>query len=412
MRQKLPQQFPELTFFFQPADITSQILNFGLPAPIDIQVTGSDKGNFKIAEEIARKVRRIKGAADAHVHQVVDMPELRVNVDREKAETFGLTQRGHRQQSADLACVQRQAFPNYWLDPKNGVSYLVAVQTPQYRLNSVDTLQNTQVQTSASRVPQMLNNLATLQRRKTAEVINHYNVQPTYDVYLNVQDRDLGGVSRDINKILADMRPHLPKGTSLVLRGQVESMTTSFIGLGLGLLFSIIFIYLLMVVNYQSLVDPLIIITALPGALCGIVWMLFVTHTVFSVPALMGAIMCIGVSTANSILIVTFANDRRLEGDTALTAAMAAGCTRLRPVLMTAAAMILGMMPMALGLGEGGEQNAPLGRAVIGGLLLATISTLLFVPVIYSLLRRKQPTAEAPPAPAPASVTAAHAPLP
>ena len=216
-------------------------------------------------------------------------------------------------------------------------------------------------------------------------------MQPTYDIYANVQDRDLGGVSRDINTVLKQVQPHLPKGTALVVRGQVESMTNSFIGLGMGLLFSIIFIYLLMVVNYQSLVDPLIIITALPGALCGIVWMLFVTHTVFSVPALMGAIMCIGVSTANSILVVTFANDRRLEGDTALTAAMAAGCTRLRPVLMTALAMILGMLPMALGLGEGGEQNAPLGRAVIGGLMLATISTLLFVPVIYSILRRKPP---------------------
>jgi CzcA family heavy metal efflux pump len=394
LRSQLPRQFPQLTFFFQPADITSQILNFGLPAPIDIQVTGNSKDNYAIAEQIAAQVRRVEGAADVHVHQVVDMPELRVNVDRERAQTFGLTQRDIANNLLISLASSGQTFPNYWLDPRNGVSYLVAVQTPQYRINSVDTLQDTPVKPSGGRAPQLLSNLATLQRRKTSEVINHYNVQPTFDVYLNTRDRDLGGVARDINRILQQMQGHLPKGTSLVMRGQVESMTSSFIGLGLGLLFSIIFIYLLLVVNFQSLVDPLIIITALPGALCGIVWMLFVTHTVFSVPALMGAIMCIGVSTANSILVVTFANDRRLEGDTALTAAMAAGCTRLRPVLMTALAMILGMLPMALGLGEGGEQNAPLGRAVIGGLLLATASTLLFVPVIYSLLRKQQPQPE------------------
>ncbi len=392
LRQSLPRRFPQLTFFFQPADITSQILNFGLPAPIDIQVTGRDRGNFAVAEQIAEKVRKVRGAADVHVHQVVDMPEMRVNVDRERAESFGLSQRDVANNLLISLASSGQTFPNYWLDPKNGVSYLVAVQTPQYRMANMDALQNTAVTTPGARTPQLLRSMATMQRRKTSEVINHYNVQPTYDIYLNVQDRDLGGVSRDINKILADMKPHLPKGTSLVVRGQVESMNSSFIGLGLGLLFSIIFIYLLMVVNYQSLVDPLIIVSALPGALCGIIWMLFVTHTVFSVPALMGAIMCIGVSTANSILVVTFANDRRAEGDSSLTAAMAAGCTRLRPVLMTALAMILGMMPMALGLGEGGEQNAPLGRAVIGGLLLATVSTLLFVPVIYSLLRKRDAT--------------------
>jgi multidrug efflux pump subunit AcrB len=238
---------------------------------------------------------------------------------------------------------------------------------------------------------QILGNVAQIQRRATAEVINHYNVEPTFDIYANVQDRDLGSVSRDINRVIASYQPRMPRGSAVVVRGQVESMTSSFIGLGAGLVFSIIFVYMLMVVNYQSLVDPLIIITALPGALCGIVWMLFVTNTPFSVPALMGAIMCIGVSTANSILVVTFANDRRLAGDNASTAAMAAGCTRLRPVLMTAGAMILGMMPMALAMGEGGEQNAPLGRAVIGGLIIATISTLLFVPVIYTMLRHKQP---------------------
>jgi CzcA family heavy metal efflux pump len=415
LRSKLPKLFPQLTFFFQPADITSQILNFGLPAPIDLQVTGNSRENYGIAEQIAARVRRVPGAADVHVHQVVDMPELRVNVDRERAEMFGLEQKDIANNLLISLASSGQAFPNYWLDPKNGVSYLVAVQTPQYSLNSVEDLQSTPVQAKGNQAPQLLSNVATLQRRKTSEVINHYNVEPTFDVYANVHDRDLGAVARDINAIMQQMKPHLPKGTSLVMRGQVESMTTSFIGIGMGLVFSIIFIYMLLVVNFQSLIDPLIIITPLPGALCGIVWMLFVTHTVFSVPALMGAIMCIGVSTANSILVVTFANDRRLEGDSALTAAMAAGCTRLRPVLMTATAMIVGMVPMALGLGEGGEQNAPLGRAVIGGLLVATVSTLLFVPVFYTILRSKAPQPDEHDVPqviAPPTATAGSAPAP
>ncbi len=390
LRRKLPSLFPTLTFFFQPADITTQILNFGLPAPIDIQVTGRDKRNYGVTEQIATRVRAIRGTADVHIHQVVDMPVIRINVDRERAKTFGLTQQDVAKDVLISLSSSAQAFPNYWLDPKNGVSYLVAVQTPQYSLNSVDTLQNTPIE-SSSGGGQLLSNLTTLQRRTTAEVINHYNVSPTFDIYANVQDRDLGGVAGDINSVIARFQKDLPPGTVVVVRGQVESMMTSFTGLGAGLIFSIVFIYLLLVVNFQSLVDPLVIITALPGALCGIMWILFVTHTTFSVPALMGAIMCIGVSTANSILVVTFANDRRHEGDTELTAAMAAGCTRLRPVLMTALAMILGMIPMALGLGEGGEQNAPLGRAVIGGLVVATVSTLLFVPVIYSVMRKQHP---------------------
>jgi CzcA family heavy metal efflux pump len=391
LRRRLPQQFPQLTFFFQPADITTQILNFGLPAPIDIQVTGRNPGNYALTEQIAAKVRHIPGAADVHVHQVVDMPEMRINVDRERAEGFGLTQKDIANTLLISLSSSGQAFPNYWLDPKNGVSYPVAVQTPQNKMNSVDALEGTGFKGTAGNQAELLSNLSVIQRRNTAEVINHYNVQPTFDIYANVTDRDLGGVARDINTILRQETSHLPPGTTLVMRGQVESMTSSFIGLGIGLALSIVFIYMLLVVNYQSMVDPLIIITALPGALCGIVWMLFTSHTNFSVPALMGAIMCIGVSTANSILVVTFANDRRLAGDSVMTAAMAAGCTRIRPVLMTAAAMILGMLPMALGMGEGGEQNAPLGRAVIGGLFVATISTLLFVPVIYTLLRHKPP---------------------
>jgi multidrug efflux pump subunit AcrB len=325
------------------------------------------------------------------VHQVVDMPELRINVDRERAEGFGLTQKDIANDLLISLSSSAQTFPNFWLDPKNGVSYPVVVQTPQNKMDSVDALEQTGLKATGSSPAELLSNLSVMRRQKTAEVINHYNVQPTYDIYANVQDRDLGGVARDINKVLKQIQAHAPAGTTLVMRGQVESMNTSFTGLGIGLVFSIVFIYMLLVVNFQSMIDPLIIITALPGALCGIVWMLFVSHTGFSVPALMGAIMCIGVSTANSILVVTFANDRRRAGDTVLTAAMAAGCTRLRPVLMTASAMIIGMLPMALGMGEGGEQNAPLGRAVIGGLFVATISTLLFVPVIYSLLRKKPP---------------------
>ncbi len=391
LRIELPKRFPQLTFFFQPADITTQILNFGLPAPVDVQVVGRSERNFDTAREIARKLAQIPGAADVHIHQVMDVPELHVSVDRDRALEMGLTQRDVANSVLVNLSGSGQAFPNYWLDPKNGVSYLVAVQTPQYRLNSVPTLDAISFAGTSARPPQQLGSLATVMRQTSAEVINHYNVQPTFDIYANVANRDLGGVSTDINRVLAEMQHRLPRGTSVTVRGQVESMNSSFAGLGAGLVFSILFIYLLMVVNYQSLVDPLIIITALPGALCGIVWMLFVTHTVFSVPALMGAIMCVGVSTANSILVVTFANDRRLEGDTALTAAITAGCTRLRPVLMTAAAMVIGMLPMALGIGEGGEQNAPLGRAVVGGLMLATVSTLLFVPVIYSLLRKQAP---------------------
>ncbi len=391
LRDRLPSLFPQLVFFFQPADITTQILNFGLPAPIDIQVTGSSHLNLALTKTIEDRVRRIPGAVDVHIHQVVDMPELRVNVDRERAQDIGLQQRDVANNLLISLSSSGQAFPNFWLDPGNGVSYLVAVQTPQNSISDIATLQDTPVLQGANIRAEPLNNIASIRRQVTSEVINHYNVLPVYDIYANVQGRDLGGVASDISRQLASLKGHLPAGTAVTVRGQVESMTGSFIGLGTGIVFSILFIYLLMVVNYQSLIDPLIIITALPGALTGIIWMLFTTHTTFSVPALMGAIMCVGVSTANSILVVTFANERRAEGDRAVAAAIAAGSTRIRPVLMTAAAMIIGMVPMALGLGEGGEQNAPLGRAVIGGLCMATVSTLLFVPVIYTILRRKEP---------------------
>ncbi len=392
LRHELRQQFPSLTFFFQPADIVSQILNFGLPAPIDIQIVGRDqKGNYEIARQIEDRVSRIAGAADVHLHQVVNQPELRVNVDRTRAEQVGLTQRDVAANVLTSLSSSSQTAPNFWLNPENGVNYIVAVQMPQYKMDSVAALQNTPITplNNTGAAPQLLGNLATVEHSNALAVVNHYNVQLTYDVYANVQGRDLGGVARDIDRVIAEFTPKLPRGSTIVMRGQIESMRSSFVGLGFGLLFAILLVYFLMVVNFQSWLDPFIILMALPGALAGILWMLFVTQTTISVPSLMGAIMCVGVATANSILLVTFANDQRLAGADALTAALSAGVTRLRPVLMTALAMVIGMLPMSLGWGEGGEQNAPLGRAVIGGLVIATFATLFFVPVVYSVLRRK-----------------------
>jgi CzcA family heavy metal efflux pump len=395
LRSELKKQFPELTFFFQPADIVSQILNFGLPAPIDIQVVGRDqKGNYEIARQIEQRVSRIPGAVDVHLHQVVDQPELRVNVDRTRAEQVGLSQRDVAGNVLTSLSSSSQTAPNFWLNPENGVNYIVAVQMPQYKMDSVAALENTPITplnagANHTSGPQLLSNLATVEHSTSLAVVNHYNVQLTYDVYANVQGRDLGGVAREIDRVIAEFQAKLPRGSSIVMRGQIESMRSSFVGLGFGLLFAILLVYFLMVVNFQSWLDPFIILMALPGALAGILWMLFVTQTTISVPSLMGAIMCVGVATANSILLVTFANDQRLAGADAFNAALAAGFTRLRPVLMTALAMIIGMLPMSLGLGEGGEQNAPLGRAVIGGLMIATFATLFFVPVVYSVLRRR-----------------------
>ena len=390
LRRDLKQQFPHLTFFFQPADIVSQILNFGLPAPIDVQLIGRDqKGNYEIAKQMVERIARIPGAADVHLHQVMDAPELRINVDRTKAEQAGLSQRDVAGTLLTSLSSSGQTAPNFWLNPENGVSYFVAVQTPQYKMDSLDAIQNTPVTGGSATTPQLLSNLTSMERRTTTAVVNHYNVQPLFDIYANVQDRDLGGVARDIDRVMAEFQSKLPRGSSLVMRGQVENMRSSFFGLGFGLLFAILLVYFLMVVNFQSWLDPFIILMALPGAMAGILWMLFVTQTTISVPSLMGAIMCVGVATANSILLVTFANEQRMQGQDAVSAALLAGFTRLRPVLMTALAMIIGMLPMALGFGEGGEQNAPLGRAVIGGLLIATFATLFFVPVVYSVLRRK-----------------------
>ena len=387
LRRRLREDYPGFTFFFQPADIVSQILNFGLPAPVDVQVVGRSPKNYAVAQRLAAEIAKVPGAVDVNIHQVLDTPSINVNVDRDRAQTIGLTQRDVANSLLISLTGSGQTAPNYWLDPKNGVNYPVAVQTPQYDVNSMTSLRDTPINAPGTG-EQILDNVATSTRGLTAQNISHYNVQPTYDIYANVSGRDLGGVTRDIEAIVARAHKGLPRGTLTAIRGASQSMNESYVGLGIGIVFAIVLVYFLMVVNFQTWIDPAIIICALPGALSGIVWTLFLTQTPFSVPALMGTIMCIGVATANAILVVTFANDRRAAGDDSLAAAFAAGRTRLRPVLMTALAMIIGMFPMALGLGEGGEQNAPLGRAVIGGLLVATFTTLFFVPVVYSILRR------------------------
>ncbi len=397
LRQELPRRFPNCTFFFQPADITSQILDFGLPASINVQVVGVNReGNLAVAQKLRQEMRKIPGIADVHIHQITDQPTLRLDVDRVMASQLGLTQQNVTGSVLVSLSSTSQVTPNYWVNPENRVNYVLAVQTPPDRIDSVETLMNTPIINGASQTqpPQLLSNLTSLRRTISESVVSHYNVQPVFEVYADVQGRDLGGVSADVQRVVDSLRPELPRGSTFAIRGQVESMNSSFTGLAAGLVFAVLLVYFLMVVNFQSWLDPFIILTALPGALAGILWMLYVTQTTISVPALMGAIMCIGVATSNSILMITFANDQRRAGYDARGAALSAGATRLRPVLMTALAMIMGMLPMSLGLGEGGEQNAPLGRAVIGGLLVATFFTLFFVPVMYSLLRRRAPAPE------------------
>ncbi len=392
LRRELPAQFPGVTFFFQPADIVSQILNFGLPAPINVRVSGYNQAaTYPIAKDIQARLATIRGTADVHLHQIVNAPQVFVEVDRTRAAELGLTQRDVANNLLVTLSGSLFVSPNYWADPRTGTVYPVVVQTPQHLAPSFEALGNTSMAVNGAAVPQLLSNMASFQRREVPSVVTHSNVQPVFDLYANVQDRDLGGVAADVERVVAEFRPKLPPGSRITVGGQAESMSTAFFRLGTGLIFAILLVYFLMVVNFQSWLDPFIIITALPGALCGIIWMLFVTQTTFSVPSLMGTIMSVGVATANSILVVTFANDRMREGEDAIRAALAAGRTRLRPVLMTALAMIIGMFPMSLGLGEGGEQNAPLGRAVIGGLSVATFATLFFVPVVYSLLRRRPP---------------------
>jgi multidrug efflux pump subunit AcrB len=406
-------------------------LNFGIPAPIDLQVVGRDAdAGYKIALKLAEKISHIPGATDVHVHQVVDQPDIRLNVDRVKASQLGLTQRDVTSSMLISLSGSGQVAPNYWVNWATGVNYSVGVQTPQYKIDTLDALLRTPVSVATNEVrtttpgsqagssaagsafvstapsgssqaygnpgaiagsTQLLSNLVTVQRGTSPVIVNHYNVQPVFDVYANVDRRDLGGVGTEVENIMREESAHLPRGTSFDLRGQYQTMRSSFFRLGLGMAFAVTLVYLLMCVNFQSWLDPFIILTALPGAMAGILWMLFVTGTTLNVPSLMGAIMCVGVATANSILMVTFANDERVFEPSAREAMLSAGYARIRPVLMTATAMILGMLPMSLGLGEGGEQNAPLGRAVIGGLMFATVTTLFVVPIIYSYLRTTPP---------------------
>jgi len=394
LRKSLPAKFPEATFFFQPADIVSQILNFGLPAPINVKVSGYNRdANFAIAQELRERIAKIPGAVDVYVHQSLDAPTLDLNVDRTLLAESGLNQREIANDILVSLSSSTQVTPNFWVDPAYGIPFLVAVQTPPRAVSSLGELMNTPVSVGAAlrsgSSAQLLDNVATVSRGRAASVVNHYNIQPEFDIFANIQGRDLGAVARDVDHVVGELQKKMAPGNHIEVHGQVESMRTAFTRMGFGLILSALLVYLLMVVNFQSWSDPLIIITALPGAFVGIVSALFLTGTTFSVPSLMGAIMTIGVATANSILVVTFANGELRKGMSSFEAALSAGATRLRPVLMTAGAMIIGMLPMALGLGEGGEQNAPLGRAVIGGLLVATFATLFFVPVVFSLLRAK-----------------------
>jgi multidrug efflux pump subunit AcrB len=397
LREQIPKRFPDVELFTQPADMVSQILNFGLPAPIDIQVTGpiaESEKNFVIAGQIANDLRYIAGAVDVHVQQVLDAPRIMVETDRAIAQQVGLTERDLASSVLISLNGTGTTSPNFWLNYKNGVTYQVIAQTPQYRLTSMDMLHRTPSSIAGQTAPQLLSNLADFKRTTTPLSLNHYNVQPVFDVYAAVQGADLGSVATQVAKVVKKYESRIAKASSIVVRGQVQSMNQAFFQLGLGIGFAVLLVYFLMVMNFQSWLDPLIILMALPGALAGILWALFVTQTTISVPALMGCIMAIGVATSNSILMITFANEQRqpdFGGHDARTAALVAGRTRLRPVLMTALAMLLGMLPMSLGLGAGGEQNAPLGRAVIGGLVIATFYTLFFVPVTYSVLRRRPP---------------------
>jgi multidrug efflux pump subunit AcrB len=393
LRQSLPRDFPGVIFYFLPSDIVTQILNFGLPAPIDVQLESADLASArKIADTVLDQMRHVPGLVDLRIQQPDDYPVLTVDVDRTKAAQGGYSLRDVGGSLQNLLSGSSQLNPLFFLDYKNGVNYSIVAQAPQYDIQSLNDLQNVPLSSPTAKQPEILADVATIHRSTEMQVINHYNIRRTLDIYGATQGRDLGSVSKEINKIVAANEKSLPRGTFLRVRGQIETMKNSYLGLIAGLAFAIVLVYLLIVVNFQSWLDPFIIITALPAALAGIVLFLFMTQTTLSVPALMGAIMCMGVATANSILVVSFAKERLTHHGDAVKAAIEAGGTRFRPVCMTALAMIIGMVPMALGAGEGGEQNAPLGRAVIGGLLLATVATLIFVPAVFSLLhgRRKQ----------------------
>ena len=389
LREFLPRHYPGVEFFFQPADIVTQILNFGIPAPIDVQIVGTDlETNYGIAQQIASRMRHIPGTADVHVQQLMSLPTLQMDIERTRVTQVGLTTRDVAQSALVSLSGSFQTAPNFWLNPKNEVTYQMAVQSPQYRMTDLQDLLNIPVVSPQG--SQLMGNLVQISPTVRPATVNHYNVQPTIDVYATTQDRDLGAVAVDTQKVLDGFEKKLPRGTHIVVRGQVATMRSSFIGLGLGLVGAIVLVYLLIVINFQSWLDPFIIITALPGALAGICWFLLLTHTTLNVPSLTGAVMCMGVATANSILMVSFAREQMDEGVPAAQAAVAAGYTRIRPVLMTALAMIIGMVPMALGFGEGGEQNAPLGRAVIGGLLFATVATLFFVPSVFAIFHSRR----------------------
>jgi multidrug efflux pump subunit AcrB len=389
LRERLPREFPGVTFSFPPADIVSQILNFGSPAPIDLQIRGANlDANFDYANVLLPKIRAIPGIADVRIQQSRQAPVFDVAIDRTRAQQVGVTTRDVTNSLVVNLAGSSQVAPTFWLNPQNGVSYPIVMQTPQYRLDSLAALANLPVG-NAGGTPQVLGGLADFTRRTGNALVSQYDIQSMVQINATTQGRDLGAVAADLRRVLADTAGQVPKGSTVALLGQVRTMESSFTGLGFGLLGAIVLIYFLIVVNFQSWSDPFVIITALPAALAGIVWMLFATYTPLSVPALTGAIMCMGVATANSVLVISFARERLAALGDATQAAIEAGFVRFRPVLMTALAMIIGMLPMALGLGEGGEQNAPLGRAVIGGLVFATIATLIFVPVVFSIVHRR-----------------------
>jgi multidrug efflux pump subunit AcrB len=390
LRELLPRAFPGMTFAFLPADIVSQILNFGAPAPIDLQIRGADvNANFAYANRLLNRIRHIPGIADARIQQSPNNPSFNIDVDRTRAQYIGLTERDVTNSLVVNLAGSAQVAPTYYLNPDNGVSYSIVMQTPQYQIDSLSALETLPVTAGNSAVLPILGGIADIKRSTSSAVVSQYDIQPMVQIYATPQGRDLGAVAADVKAVIADTASQVPKGSSVVLLGQVQTMNSAFSGLLFGLLAAIVLIYFLIVVNFQSWSDPFVIITALPAALAGIVWMLFTTQTTLSVPALTGAIMCMGVATANSVLVISFARERYDELGDPVAAAIEAGFVRFRPVLMTALAMIIGMTPMALGLGEGGEQNAPLGRAVVGGLIFATVATLMFVPVVFSMVHKK-----------------------
>jgi multidrug efflux pump subunit AcrB len=390
LRSKLAAAYPSATFAFLPADMIGQILNFGLPSPIDVQIVGFDAAhNREFANQLLQSLRAVPGAVDLHIQQSADYPQFNVDVDRGKAQLVGLTEQAVANNLLVSLSGSSQTAPSFWIDPKSGTQYPVVAQTPQFRLESLNDLGNTPLNGPRG-ASQILSSVAAIHRSVAPAVVSHYNATPVIDIFGSVQGTDLGHVSAQIQKIVDSAQKDLPKGSHMAVRGQVQTMKASFNGLLIGLAAAIVLVYMLLVVNFQSLLDSFIIITALPGALAGIVWMLFLSHTTVSVPALTGAIMCMGVATANSVLVISFARERMDAGDNAFQAALLAGFTRLRPVLMTATAMIIGMIPMALGLGDGGEQNAPLGRAVIGGLIFATVATLFFVPTVFTIIHGRK----------------------